>query len=74
MSDFQKNSMMGLFLTSLLIALITETFLNNALFAVMQTFDVSASVVHWLSSLYILVLGLMIPTSAFIFFIISLRE
>ncbi|MGX4645457.1 MFS transporter [Holzapfeliella sp. JNUCC 80] len=73
MTNSQKNSMMGLFLTSLLIALITETFLNNALFAVMQTFDVSSSVVHWLSSLYILVLGLMIPTSAFIFYNFSTR-
>jgi EmrB/QacA subfamily drug resistance transporter len=73
MTTYQKNSMMGLFLTSLLIALVTETFLNNALYAVMQTFSVSSSVVHWLSSLYILVLGLMIPTSAFVFYNFSTK-
>lgn len=48
------------------LALLAETYLNAALPALMGHFAVSAERVQWLTSLYILTMGLSVPISAFL--------
>jgi len=47
------------------VAILTETLLNIALPAIMEEFDVNATAVQWLSTGYMLINGILIPTSAF---------
>lgn len=47
------------------VALLSNTLLNIALPSIMKDFDVSASTVQWLSTGYMLVNGIMIPSTAF---------
>lgn len=54
--------LLGAFLT-----LLTETFLNNALPTIMKSFSISQTTVQWLSTGYLMVAGLMIPISAWVF-------
>jgi DHA2 family lincomycin resistance protein-like MFS transporter len=46
------------------LALLAETYLNAALPALMEVFAVTADRVQWLTSLYMLVMGLCVPLSA----------
>ncbi|MEC0131922.1 MULTISPECIES: DHA2 family efflux MFS transporter permease subunit [Paenibacillus] len=48
------------------VALLSNTLLNIALPSIMKDFDVSASTVQWLSTGYMLVNGIMIPSTAFL--------
>lgn len=54
--------------------LLTETFFNNALPTIMSIFDISQSTAQWLSTGYLLVAGLMIPISAWVFKSFSTRN
>lgn len=54
--------LLGGFLSTL-----TETILNNALPTIMEAFNISQSVSQWLSTGYILVVGIMMPTAAYFF-------
>lgn len=54
--------LLGGFLSTL-----TETILNNALPTIMKAFNISQSVSQWLSTGYILVVGIMMPTAAYFF-------
>jgi EmrB/QacA subfamily drug resistance transporter len=54
--------LLGGFLSSL-----TETILNNALPTIMNAFDINQSSAQWLSTGYILVVGIMMPAAAFFF-------
>ncbi|MGN7938391.1 DHA2 family efflux MFS transporter permease subunit [Virgibacillus sp. 6R] len=47
------------------VAILNETLLNIALPAIMEEFDVNATAVQWLSTGYMLINGILIPTSAF---------
>ncbi|KRL82825.1 MDR family MFS transporter [Lactobacillus ultunensis] len=60
--------LLGGFLSTL-----TETILNNALPTIMQAFNISQSVSQWLSTGYILVVGIMMPTAAYFFNRVPLR-
>ena len=62
-----RSAMMGTLLAGAFIALMAETFLNNALPTIMTDFHVSQSTAQWLSTSYLLVVGLMIPVSAWVF-------
>ena len=62
-----RSAMMGTLLAGAFIALMAETFLNNALPTIMNDFHVSQSTAQWLSTSYLLVVGLMIPVSAWVF-------
>ena len=62
-----RSAMMGTLLAGAFIALMAETFLNNALPTIMTNFHVSQSTAQWLSTSYLLVVGLMIPVSAWVF-------
>lgn len=48
------------------VALLSNTLLNIALPSIMREFDVTASTVQWLSTGYMLVNGIMIPSTAFL--------
>ena len=62
-----RTAMMGTLLAGAFLALMAETFLNNALPTIMAEFHVSQATAQWLSTAYLLVVGLMIPVSAWVF-------
>ena len=45
-------------------ALLNETLLGNALTVLMKEFDVTASTIQWLSTAYMLVVGVLVPITA----------
>ena len=62
-----RTAMMGTLLAGAFLALMAESFLNNALPTIMAEFHVSQATAQWLSTAYLLVVGLMIPVSAWVF-------
>lgn len=62
-----RNTIMAILLSGSFMALLAETFLNNALPTIMKDFNVSQGTIQWLTTAYLLVVGLMIPMSAWIF-------
>ncbi|WP_258231757.1 MDR family MFS transporter [Bombilactobacillus bombi] len=70
----KRNIMMIILLAGAFISLLAETFLNNALVTIMRTFQVSQTTVQWLSTGYLLIVGVMIPLSAWIFERFSTRR
>ncbi|MFJ7974157.1 DHA2 family efflux MFS transporter permease subunit [Peribacillus sp. NPDC096379] len=69
MSEKQMKPSYGILailMTGAFVALLSNTLLNVALPSIMKEFDVSASTVQWLSTGYMLVNGILIPTTAFL--------
>lgn len=64
---YSRKILMGIVLSGAFVALLAETFLNNGLTAIMDYFQVSQATAQWLSTAFQLVMGLMIPLSAWIF-------
>lgn len=62
-----RKLMMAILLAGAFIALLAETFLNNGLITIMHSFNVNQSTVQWLSTGYLLIVGVMIPISAWVF-------
>lgn len=56
------------------LVLLNETILNVALSKLMTVFSVSANTVQWLTSGYMLVLGILVPVTAFLIERLSTRE
>lgn len=73
-SGKKRTMMMTVLLFGAFVALLAETFLNNALPSIMRSFGVSQSTAQWLTTAYLLVVGLMIPISAWIFESFSLKQ
>lgn len=73
-SGKKRTMMMTVLLFGAFVALLAETFLNNALPSIMNSFGVSQSTAQWLTTAYLLVVGLMIPISAWIFESFSLKQ
>lgn len=73
-SGKKRTLMMTVLLFGAFVALLAETFLNNALPSIMKSFGVSQSTAQWLTTAYLLVVGLMIPISAWIFESFSLKQ
>ncbi|BDR58721.1 MDR family MFS transporter [Xylocopilactobacillus apicola] len=67
MKKSKRNLIMAIVLGGAFIALLAETFLNNALVTIMDAFQVSQATAQWLSTGYLLIVGVMIPLSAWIF-------
>ncbi|MCK8607161.1 MDR family MFS transporter [Apilactobacillus ozensis] len=65
--SYNRTLLMVIFLAGSFIGLLSETFLNNALVTIMDSFKISQSVAQWLSTGFLLVVGLMIPISSWIF-------
>lgn len=63
----KRNSMMAVILFGAFMALLAETLFNNALTNIMHSFSINQSTVQWLSTGYLLVVGLMIPISSWVF-------
>ncbi|MBK3493298.1 DHA2 family efflux MFS transporter permease subunit [Viridibacillus sp. YIM B01967] len=69
MKDTEAKPSYGLLfilMTGAFVALLSNTLLNIALPSIMKDFDVSAATVQWLSTGYMLVNGIMVPTTAFL--------
>ena len=73
-SSKKRNLMMAVLLFGAFVSLLAETFLNNALPTIMTVFKVNQSTAQWLTTSYLLVVGLMIPMSAWIFESFNLRQ
>ncbi|WEV75132.1 MDR family MFS transporter [Bifidobacterium sp. ESL0800] len=69
----QRGLMMAVLLLGSFTALMAETFLNNALPTIMGAFAVGQATAQWLTTAYLLVVGLMIPMSAWVFESFNLR-
>lgn len=63
---FHTKAMMVLLLFGGFLSLFNETILNVALSKLMEEMQVSATTVQWLSTGYVLVVAIMVPTSAFL--------
>lgn len=63
----KRNLMMAVILFGAFMALLAETLFNNALTNIMHAFSINQSTVQWLSTGYLLVVGLMIPISSWVF-------
>lgn len=63
----KRNLMMAVILFGAFMALLAETLFNNALTNIMHSFSINQSTVQWLSTGYLLVVGLMIPISSWVF-------
>ncbi|WP_416274115.1 MFS transporter [Ligilactobacillus acidipiscis] len=73
-SGKKRIFMMSVLLFGAFTALLAETFLNNALPTIMTAFEVNQSTAQWLTTSYLLVVGLMIPMSAWIFDSFNLKQ
>ena len=63
----KRNLMMAVILFGAFMALLAETLFNNALTSIMHSFSINQATVQWLSTGYLLVVGLMIPISSWVF-------
>ncbi|KPN80977.1 multidrug MFS-type transporter [Apilactobacillus kunkeei] len=63
----KRNLMMAVILFGAFMALLAETLFNNALTNIMHSFSINQATVQWLSTGYLLVVGLMIPISSWVF-------
>ena len=73
-SNKKRALMMAVLLFGAFVSLLAETFLNNALPTIMATFKVNQSTAQWLTTSYLLVVGLMIPMSAWVFESFKLKQ
>ena len=73
-SGKKRVLMMAVLLFGAFVSLLAETFLNNALPSIMKSFNVGQATAQWLTTAYLLVVGLMIPISAWIFESFSLKN
>lgn len=73
-SGKKRALMMAVLLFGSFVALLAETFLNNALPTIMRVFQVNQATAQWLTTAYLLVVGLMIPISAWIFDSFNLKQ
>ncbi|RMC23718.1 MULTISPECIES: DHA2 family efflux MFS transporter permease subunit [unclassified Lactobacillus] len=73
-SNQQRTTMMAVLLFGAFVALLAETFLNNALPSIIKSFNISQATAQWLTTAYLLVVGLMIPMSAWVFESFNLRQ
>ncbi len=64
---YNRTMMILVMMLGSFITLLTETFLNNALPSIMKSFNINQATAQWLSTGYLMVAGLMIPLSAWLF-------
>jgi len=60
----KKGPMMAALLLGAFVSLLNETLLNNAYPALMREFGIASSTVQWLSTGYMLVIGVLVPVTA----------
>lgn len=64
---YSRPLVLGIFIIGAFVTLLSETFLNNALTTIMDDFNISQSTAQWLSTGYLLIVGLLIPISSWLF-------
>ena len=74
LKSYRRTLMMFVLLLGAFLTLLTETLINNALPSIMKAFDISQATAQWLSTAYLLVAGLMVPISAWVFKRYSVRS
>lgn len=62
----QRNILMGVLLAGAFVMILNQTLLNTALPAFMEDFGITASEAQWVTTLFMLVNGIMIPVTAFL--------
>ncbi|WP_242263981.1 MDR family MFS transporter [Bacillus cereus group sp. BfR-BA-01400] len=63
-SNLKHTPILIALLLGAMVALLNETLLGNALTVLMKEFDVTASTIQWLSTAYMLVVGVLVPITA----------
>ena len=58
--------MLAVILVGMFITVLNQTFINIALPPIMAQFNIDAATAQWLSTGYILVIGILVPISAFL--------
>ncbi|MFK9116908.1 MDR family MFS transporter [Peribacillus frigoritolerans] len=61
-----KSPLLAVMLIGTFVAVLNETLLNVALIQIMNSLNVTASTAQWLTTGYLLVIGILIPSSAFL--------
>lgn len=62
----ERNILMGVLLAGAFVMILNQTLLNTALPAFMADFGITASEAQWVTTLFMLVNGIMIPVTAFL--------
>ncbi|TVX98596.1 MDR family MFS transporter [Cohnella terricola] len=63
-SDMKRGPIMFALIIGMFVAALNETLMGNALPELMKSFDVSAATAQWLSTAYMLVVGVLVPVTA----------
>lgn len=64
LNNIRRSPIMLALIIGMFVAALNETLMGNALPALMQSFDASATTVQWLSTAYMLVVGVLVPITA----------
>lgn len=73
-NDRPKYGILAILMVGAFISFLNNTLLNVALPSIMLDLDVSTSVVQWLTTGYMLINGILIPTTAFLIQKYSVRR
>lgn len=65
-NPLERNILMGVLLAGAFVMILNQTLLNTALPAFMADFGITASEAQWVTTLFMLVNGIMIPVTAFL--------
>ena len=64
LNNMKRGPIMFALIIGMFVAALNETLMGNALPELMKSFDVSAATVQWLSTAYMLVVGVLVPVTA----------
>ncbi|MGO4110495.1 DHA2 family efflux MFS transporter permease subunit [Paenibacillus sp. YAF4_2] len=64
LTNIKRGPIIATLIIGAFIAILNETLLGNALPELMRAFDVGASTIQWLSTAYMLVVGVLVPVTA----------
>ena len=73
-SPVNRTVVMGVLLSGAFVIILNQTLLNTALPAFMLDFGITASEAQWVTTIFMLVNGIMIPVTAFLIQKIHERE
>ncbi|WP_073156556.1 hypothetical protein [Seinonella peptonophila] len=64
LKSLKRGPIMFALIVGMFVAVLNKTLMGNALPELMKAFDISAATVQWLSTAYMLVIGVLIPVTA----------
>lgn len=65
-NKLQRNVLLAVLLLGAFVMILNQTLLNTALPALMDYFEITAGIAQWVTTLFMLVNGIMIPVTAFL--------